>query len=295
MNQEERHILVALISVPTIGRQTIRSLRKVITDQKLSWQLLWSGKEQIYDRVGLTQPQQAELTKFQRKFSPASYLEFLAERKIAVLTDVDTQYPPLLRQVYDPPLVLFVKGPVERLTELPVAVVGTRHPSIYGKLATEKLTTELVFAGATIISGFMYGVDLFAHQTAVKCGGYSVGVLGFGFDHFFPRVAAQFKEEFLAAGNTLMTEFLPEVPPLAGNFPVRNRIVAGLSLATVVVEAAAKSGSLITAQCALEAGRFVGAVPGPITSEVSDGTRNLLNQGAEFVGSAADILEELGL
>jgi len=263
----------------------------------VSWSEIWNGSVFLWSQLRLEVDQQENFTVFRKTYTPASYAEFLASKKIGVVVEGDPSYPSLLKQlpVKDRPLVLFVLGSCNFWDEIPVAVVGTRRPSVYGEFVTEKLTRELVFSGATIISGFMYGVDLLAHQSAVRWGGKSVGVLGFGFDHCrrYPQRSARFVDEFLANGNVLVSEFTPEVEPSPGNFPVRNRIVAGLSHVVVVTEAAAKSGSLITAERAAEYNRIVCAVPGLITSPMSDGTRALINQGAKLVGSGAEILAEL--
>src|SRR5258708_3486686 len=131
MNQEERQILIALISVPLINRGTIKRLRKAIGEYQITWNGLWSGRSQVWNRCGLKEEQQVELRKFQGKCTPASYSEFLFSKNIDVLTDLDESYPPLLKQIHDAPMVLFIKGPTEKLSQLPIPVVGTRHPTIY--------------------------------------------------------------------------------------------------------------------------------------------------------------------
>jgi DNA processing protein len=162
-------------------------------------------------------------------------------------------------------------------------------------MVCEQLVPELVALQATIVSGFMYGVDTCAHRQAVMHGGYTVGVLGYGFDHFYPASNRKFFNEMLARGNGFITEYPPWVSGHKGNFPERNRIVAGMSLATLVIEAGQKSGSHITATFAGEYGRGICAVPGPITNRYSEGTKWLLNQGARLVSSAREVLEEAGV
>jgi len=232
--------------------------------------------------------------RFQRLYTLADYWEWLISQKIEVICDIDKRYPFLLTQISDHPPVLFVKGSLRTWDQIPVAVVGTRRATSYGRFATEKLVAELVSLGSTIISGFMYGIDVQAQQTAVKQAGSTVGVLGFGFNHMYPRSQQKIFDEWLAAGQTFVTEFAPQTLPTKGTFPSRNRIVAGLSRAVVVVEAAAKSGSLITANLALEYGREVMAVPGPIHSLYSQGTIDLINQGARLVTSGLQVFEALG-
>ncbi len=173
--------------------------------------------------------------------------------------------------------------------------MGTRKVSGYGRLVTEKLVSELVEAGLTIVSGLARGVDSVAHQTAVKEKGRTLAVLGGGLNHIFPPENTRLAEEIAKGFGAVLSEFPPDSPSLPGNFPARNRIISGLSRAVLVTEAAEDSGSLITARDALEQGRDVFAVPGPITSELSKGPLTLIKQGALLVTSADEILEELGL
>lgn len=283
----ERTIFVALSAVPGIGRVTLLKLAELVSFGRVSWQDIWNG-------VGLQGSKKDSLSDFRQKYTPENYWETLQQKSVEVVLPDDLVYPKLLREIPDQPLVLFVKGPTNFWDELPIAVVGTRRITSYGQEVTEKITRELVEEGATIISGFMYGVDMTAHFAAVKNDGRSVAVLGFGFDHFYPASYARCSAEFLAKGNTIITEFAPEVGATRGSFPVRNRIVAGMSWATVVVEAAEKSGSLITARLALDYNRVVCGVPGAITSIYSEGTRQLINEGAVLVNSGRQVLMEVG-
>lgn len=174
-----------------------------------------------------------------------------------------------------------------------IAVVGTRHVTDYGRKVTYSLARDLATAGFTIVSGFMYGVDAIAHGAAIDAGGKTIGVLGFGFDYMYPKSHASLAKRMLETGNTLVTEFEPEVPAMPQNFPRRNRIVSGLCLGVVVTEAAKNSGSMITARLAVEQGREVFAVPGPIDSLYSEGTKELINLGAKLVTNVSDIVDEL--
>jgi DNA processing protein len=207
----------------------------------------------------------------------------------------DTAYPAKLRQIYDPPWLLFVKGQWPK-APIRVGVVGTRRNTNYGRQATEKIVRELVLHQATIVSGFMYGIDTIAHQQAVAAGGQTIAVLGYGFDHVGPQSHRQLYQAWLQRPDqvTFISEYPPTRQPKPGLFPLRNRIVAGLSDGVVVVEAAARSGSLITAQLAIDDGRPVCAVPGSIFSRYSQGTKELVNQGACLVSSGYQVLAELG-
>ena len=200
-------------------------------------------------------------------------------------------YPEILKNLIAPPLYFYMKGAVLRGDAKAIAIVGTRRPTTYGRKVAEMLATELSIAGFTIISGMARGVDTFAHQAVLKAGGRSIGVLGCGIDVIYPPENSLLFSE-MAEHGAIISEFSPGAAPEKKNFPQRNRIISGLSLGTVVVEAAERSGSLITVRFALEQGREVFAVPGNINSPVSRGTNNLIKQGAKLVTCTEDILEE---
>lgn len=230
-----------------------------------------------------------------RTFPIDAVMHDLAEKSARVVTLHSPEYPLLLKEIPDPPPILFVKGNLEKVNHRPIAMVGARRMSTYGRRVTQLLTRSLVEFGFTIVSGFMYGVDAEAHRTCLAAGGYTVGVLGYGFNFVYPSQQSVLMEEVLANGGAFITEFLPTQNPIPSNFPVRNRIVAGLSLGVVVAEAAAKSGSKITAQYAVDYGREVFSVPAPLTSDFCEGTKELINDGATLVTSIEDILCGLGM
>lgn len=217
----------------------------------------------------------------------------LPKAKIVAIHPHEAGYHFLLNQIPDPPKVLHCLGRLPDPNEKCIAVVGTRQITPYGIEATQKITKELVEAGYTIVSGFMYGVDAWAHKVALDCHGKTIGVLGFGFDHMYPQSHAALARQMLASGNTLLTEYPLTQGPTRYTFPRRNRIVAGMCWGTVVIEAGVASGSKITARLASEYGRSVFAVPGPIDSPFSEGTKELVNLGAKLVTSAADIIEDM--
>src|SRR5437016_2264619 len=204
----------------------------------------------------------------------------------------DERYPELLRAIYDPPAVLYCDGSVEPGDRQAVAIVGSRQATPYGLRITEALAGELSALGFTIVSGFARGIDAAAHRAALAAGGRTIAVLGCGLDVDYPPGHASLRAEIAGSG-AVLTEFAPGTPPRATNFPRRNRIISGLALGVVVVEAAEDSGSLITARLALEQGREVFAVPGPIDVPTSRGPHGLLKQGAKLVETVDDIVEEL--
>src|SRR6266849_4467084 len=204
----------------------------------------------------------------------------------------DERYPELLRAIHDPPAVLYCDGLPEPSDRQAVAIVGSRQASPYGLRVTNALAGELSGLGFTIVSGFAHGIDAAAHRAALAAGGRTIAVLGCGLDVDYPPGHAPLRAEIAGSG-AVLTEFDPGTPPRATNFPRRNRIISGLALGVVVVEAAEDSGSLITARLALEQGREVFAVPGPIDAPTSRGPHGLLKQGAKLVETVDDIVEEL--
>ena len=204
-------------------------------------------------------------------------------------------YPALLRELHDPPPRLYLRGGPVELLDLPaVAIVGARSCSPYGAQVARELARELGAAGVVVVSGLARGVDGEAHRGALAAGGLTVAVLGCGIDRDYPRAHAQLAGRIAESG-AVVSEYPPGVEPSPWRFPARNRIVAGLARATVVVEARERSGALITADFALELGRDVFAVPGEITSALSAGTNDLIRQGATPLLGAGDVLEALGL
>ncbi|TMJ97561.1 MAG: DNA-protecting protein DprA [Actinobacteria bacterium] len=214
---------------------------------------------------------------------------------VIVLERGNSRFPPLLAQLHDPPARLYVRGgPPEVLSRPAVAVVGARSCSAYGAQVARTLGRELGGAGAVVVSGLARGVDSEAHRGALDAGGVTVAVLGCGIDRDYPRAHADLAARIAASG-AIVSEYPPGVEPAPWRFPARNRIVAGLALAVVVVEARARSGALITADFSLELGRDVFAVPGEITAVLSRGTNHLLRLGAAPLLSAADVLAAIGL
>ena len=206
----------------------------------------------------------------------------------------DGSYPPLLRETADPPIVLYVKGQWQQCLDQPgIGVVGSRMCSTYGENASEMLSRDLASRGISIISGLARGIDAAAHKGAIQGGGKTVAVMGTGLDSVYPRENTGLVREILASGGCIITQFPLGTPPLKDNFPYRNRIISGLSLGVLIVEASERSGSLITARLAAEQNREVMAVPGNITSGNSFGTNYLIKSGAKLVQQWQDVVAEL--
>ena len=204
----------------------------------------------------------------------------------------DAGYPALLREIIDPPLALHFRGDLSLLQRPCVAIVGSRRASPYGINAAATLARQLVSAGIVIVSGLARGIDAAAHQAALDSGGTTIAILGTGIDVVYPRSnVALFKR--IEREGLLLTEFAPGLPPKPENFPIRNRVISGISSGTVIVEATGRSGSLITARMAAEQGREVFAVPGSIFAQGTEGTHRLIQYGAKLVHDANDVLEEL--
>lgn len=232
-----------------------------------------------------------------RELHERAEVEIESVRKLGaeILVLDDGVYPSLLRETYDPPVVLYLKGKWSDCLDGPcVAIVGSRRCSTYGQNAALMLSRELAQRGVTIISGMARGIDAAAHRGALEAGGRTVGVMGTGLDQIYPRDHKKLAEDILKAGGALVTQFPLRTPPVSENFPYRNRVISGLSLGVLVVEAAENSGSLITARLAMEQNREVFAVPGNITSRNSFGTNYLIKgAGAKLVQQWQDVAGEL--
>jgi DNA processing protein len=215
------------------------------------------------------------------------------EHGIDILTESNAAYPRPLREIHDPPGVLFVRGQLKPNDALAVGIVGTRHGTQYGLRQAERLAGGLARAGLTIVSGLARGIDAAAHRGAMAAGGRTIAVLASGVMNIYPPEHDKLADEVVAQG-ALISESPPHAQPLAGTFPQRNRIISGMSLGVIVIEAAERSGALITARHAMEQGREVFAVPGNIDSRASRGCHQLIRDGARLIESADDVLEELG-
>jgi DNA processing protein len=220
-------------------------------------------------------------------------LDRCAQNGIAIVTDFDPAYPRALREIHDPPGILFVRGEIMPVDALAVAIVGARHATHYGLAQAERLAGSLARAGITIVSGLARGIDAAAHRAALSAGGRTLAVLGSGLLNIYPPEHADLAVEVSRQG-AVISEVASQTPPIAAAFPQRNRIISGLVLGVLVVEASTRSGALISARHAMEQGRDVFAVPGPVDSRMSRGCHRLIRDGAKLVETADDVLEELG-
>lgn len=257
----------------------------------------WQDDGKILFASGLSEKQLGNFLDFRRKNDPKKLFDDLLKENIELLTINDEAYPPQLREIASAPPVLYCRGNPGVLCRKSIAVVGSRKFTDYGQRVAENLTRDLVRAGLAIVSGLALGIDGIAHHATLAAEGSTIAVLGTGIDDatIYPREHFNLAKNILESGGAIISEQPPKTPSLKQNFPARNRIMSGLALGTLVVEATENSGSLITAEFALEQNREIFAVPGDIFSPQSVGTNQLIKKGAKIVTSAADILEELSI
>jgi DNA processing protein len=255
--------------------------------------VLSASEQELREVKGVGTKLAAAIQKAERDVDAEEECNYCAAAQIQILLEADASYPPRLRDIHDPPGVLFMQGNLLPVDELAIAIVGTRHATTYGTQQAERLAGGLARAGYTVVSGLARGIDAAAHRGALAAGGRTIAVLGSGLSNLYPPEHAGLAKEIAASG-AVLSEQPPRMPPLSGAFPQRNRIISGLSLGTLVVEADVHSGALITARQATEQGREVFAVPGRIDNRMSHGCHRLIRDGAKLVESVDDILEELG-
>ena len=286
----ETKYLIALNRHPKIGGQTLKKMLAAYASPAA----LWADKvANLNHRLG--EKFASYIIEARSKFNPDEEIDRLARYGVGYMTIFDKNYPGILKEVYDCPAILYIKGDAKVLGTPALGVVGSRKYSNYGKTNSYKLSKECAESGLTIISGLALGIDAFAHQATLDANGKTVGVLGCGLDNIYPVSNFHLGQEIIEKGGAIVSEFPIGVPPMKQNFPARNRIIAGLSLGVLVVEASVNSGSLITAMCALDYNRDVFAVPGNIDSESSLGANMLIQQGAKLVISSDDILSEINI
>jgi DNA processing protein len=276
--------------VSGIGAARLRALLDYFGDLELAW----NAQAHDLQQAGLDRRSLSRLLKAREALDLDTELERLERVGVQVLTWDDDAYPPNLRKVYNAPPLLYVRGSIEERDEWAVAIVGTRRASVYGKEAARMVSRGLAQAGVTIVSGLARGIDTVAHQACLEAGGRTLAVLGCGVDVTYPASNARLAGEIMERG-ALVSEYALGTRPDARNFPPRNRIISGLTLGTVVVEADMTSGARITSGFALEQGREVFSIPGSIFARGSRGTNDLIQQGAKLVTNVGDILEELNL
>jgi len=289
-NSKDIELWLKLIRADEVGPVTFARLLKRFGSVDAALGASVSGLTKV-DGIGFKTAERIAASR--DKFDANAELELAARLGVWLVHMEDPRYPALLKQIYDPPPVLYVKGTLAREDALGVAIVGCRRCSLYGQEQASRFAHLLAAAGFTVVSGMARGIDTAAHSGALAAQGRTIAVQGCGLSRVFPPENAKLFD-LISNSGACLSELPLRAEPLAENFPPRNRIIAGLSLGTIVVEAALRSGALITAQTALESNREVMAVPGKIDSPLSQGPHSLIKQGARLVESVEDIMEALG-
>lgn len=288
---DERLYWVGFSVFPGIGPKKFEQLLTAFGSAESAW----NAKEKEFEAVvkpAITK----KFLAFKNEFFIESYQRELEKKEAWYVILTDNEYPRLLKEIENPPFVLYGKGDISALSlQKTIGIVGTRKITSYGRQVTEMITAEMVSAGYCIVSGLAMGVDAVAHKTAIENNGKTIAVLGCGVDCCSPASNAMLYRQIIESGGAIISEFPLSMSPSIGSFPSRNRIIAGLSHVVLVTEGAADSGALITASNAAQQQKAVFAVPGPITSQLSKGPNILIQNGARLVTSAEEILVEVGI
>lgn len=285
----EKACLLCILKVHGLGPQNLAKLKSKIGTYREIWEASYAQVEKI---IGSNLAQ--GLVEVRRTCDPEEELEKCIGLGIQVMAEFEPEFPQALREIRYPPPLLFYRGNLRSLEGLSIAIVGSRKATPYGKMVARKLGRELAQAGIVVVSGMARGIDAEAHWGCIEGGGMTIGILGNGIDVIYPRENAMLYNNVANKG-LLLSEYPPGTKPEPGSFPIRNRLISGLSRGVVVVEAREKSGAMITVGYALEQGKDVFAVPGPITSANSIGPHRLLREGACLVTGVKDILQEWGI
>lgn len=312
----ERSFYLPFSQFSGIGPHKFNSLLKTFGSAKKAFE---ASKKDLAEIIGEKRSEKFEV--FRKNFNIKGYERFLKNKKISYVCLSEDSYPALLKQIPNPPILLYVKGNLRLLGDMSslaselapaqtstrtrsytssrysgsIAIVGTRKMTSYGRETTDLFATNLTQAGFIIVSGMALGVDGQAHKSCLEVDGKTIAVLGNGVDLPFPASNKYLYDKIISLGGAVISEFPPGEPPSKGTFPARNRIIAGISQAVLVTQGAEDSGSMITANFAIKFGRPVFAVPGPITSSLSKGPNDLIRKGARLVFDPSDILQELGI
>ncbi len=289
MQLEQQKNWLTLFLIPGIGSTTFI---KLIARYGSPSEVLTASEKALSEVIGKTLAHR--VVHYREVVNVDTELKLIENHKVKIITLDDPEYPISLAEIYEPPLVLYCKGSLLRRDQYSISIVGTRKYSPYGSKVTQFFAQGLVNAGFTVVSGLASGIDTIAHQTVLECGGRTIAFLGCGIDVIYPRENKKLYERIQNQGAVIST-FPMQTKPLGNNFPIRNRFISGFSLGTIVTEAGKNSGALITAQHAVEQGKTVFAVPGPIGSFNSEGPHSLIRQGAKLVEKISDIIEEIPL
>jgi DNA processing protein len=290
INNKDIKYWVGFNIIPGIGRVKFSQLENYFGSLEDAWK---AGSDELR-RSGLDRNSVRAINEGRGRVSLDEEMEKLERLGVSVLTWHDPGYPARLKEIYDYPPLIYTRGSILAEDEWCLAVVGTRRPTVYGRQVAEEMVTELARNKITIVSGLAKGIDTIAHQSALAAGGRSIAVMAGGLDTVYPAENAGLAKSLIKQG-ALVSEYHLGTKPRAENFPRRNRIMSGMSLGALIIEAGENSGALITARLALEQNREVFAIPGSILSLASQGTNHLIQEGAKLVSDYTDILEELNL
>jgi len=281
--------IVLLNMVPSLGSISIKRILEYFNRPKKVFE---ASSEKLLKIQGITNKKAESIKKAQKDINLEEELKLAREKNINIITILENDYPENLKNIYDPPAVLYVKGQLLDSDYNCIAIVGSRRASFYGLSTASRLGSELAGIGITVVSGLARGIDTASHKGALQANGRTIAVLGSGILRLYPSENKELAES-ISDNGAVVSEFSLKMPPLAKNFPRRNRIISGLSLGVVVVEAARNSGALITADLALQQSREVFAVPGKMDSVTSIGSHSLIKQGAKLISNTDDIIEEI--
>lgn len=289
MFSEETRLFIALNEIDDLGCVLIKRLLLRFQSTK---KIFNAELYELSSVEGIGVERAKKIKQFDKWVSVDKIIKTCESQGIKIYSFTDIEYPKLLKEIYDPPVVLFCKGEIKLEDHNAIAVVGSRKPTEYGRRVTEALVSEIVSYELTVVSGLARGIDSISHSAALSAGGRTIAILGSGLSWIYPPENKVLAEK-IAKNGAILSEFYPEVGPKKEYFPKRNRVISGMTVGTVVTEAAINSGALITVSFALEQGREVFAVPGNITSKNSEGTNYLIQKGAKLVTKVEDIVEEI--
>jgi len=287
----EKEALIALNLVKGLGSIKIKAL---LEHFKSALNIFGVSSGELKRAEGISSKLISGINEIKNSARLKEELELIKKNNVTTITINDENYPKNLKEIYDPPIVLYVKGDILTCDDTAVGIVGSRRASYYGLSFAERIGYELANLGITVVSGMARGIDTKAHRGVLRAKARTIAVLGSGLNNIYPPENKRLSEEIAQFG-AVVSEFPLNTKPLAGNFPRRNRVISGLSLGIVVVEAARNSGALITARLGLEQGREIFSVPGRVDSRISYGTNQLIKDGAKLLNTVDDILEELNL
>lgn len=289
--QDPLRTIIALSLIPNLGARRSKTLLSIVPEPESIFRL---KARDLLSIQGIGKTVAQGILSFKDWEEVDRILEKAHTLGVHLLPLDDARYPAQLKEIFDPPLLLWVNGNVDCLGEPGMGVIGTRMPSVYGRELAEAFSQGLVGAGLNVISGLAYGIDTIAHKTTIEQKGKTIAVLGSGIDRIYPRVNTFLADQIVDTGGAVISEFPPGTKPDYMNFPVRNRVVSGLSLGVLVVETGLTGGSMITARLAIDQNREVFVIPHPLTSKKGGGGHRLIREGTgKLVESVSDMLEEI--